>query len=442
MKLPWNKTATPEPPTETVPPPPPGPAPVAANDQAPDQTPPAAAAVTEPGGIDFTRGIASVVTAASAVFTIWSVWDLARHGAEEGQAAPHAVGLGAGIGVEAVWLWLLAIEWKQASRTGRVNPVLTRTGWALAAGAAVVLAVHGVMTSWPMALLAVLPLAAKAGWHWLTALRCEQTRARLEAEAAAARAAVDAERQAEEAAQAAEQADRERELALSTELTEGEERELAEIRRQAAYARARAAAETELTSAEAEADRLRQEAAADAERVRQETEHQMRQDALRRRVEAQMAAQQADADLLRQRLSLEQELRLMRPFELGAAGAVSGSSDQVPNDASGLEGLPPATAGFGFAQPSRPAWGAPRADLGVPPGASPAASPGAPQGASPNPGPLTGPQKLLAYVNGQGQQATVKGAARELRVDPRTVRRYRDSLIKQGHDLSVLGGES
>lgn len=433
MKLLWKKTTNPEPPIEpTAPPAPaPEPEPVVVEDQAPEQAPPAAA-VTETG-VDFTRIIASVVTAASAVFTVWSVWDLARHGAEEGQAAPHLVGLGAGIGVEAVWLWLLAIEWQQATRTGRVNPVLTRTGWALAGGACVVLVVHGVLTSWPMALLAVLPLAAKAGWHWLTALRCEQTRARLEAEAAVARAAAETERQAEEETRRQEEEVKRREQMLSTGLTPEQEEELAQIRRQASYARAKAEAESELTTAQAEADRERQQADADSERIRQETESQMRQEAVQRRVREQMAMQQANVDLLKQRNELEMELRLTRPYALGSAEEAH--SSRVPDDPSGF-GLPP-VSGFGFAQPQSREGEAPRSDLGVPPGASPSAPGGAPRPEEA----LTGPQRLLVYVDDAGAQATVKGAARQMGVHPRTIRRYRETLAEAGHDVSALGAD-
>ncbi|MFE1396264.1 hypothetical protein ACFW3Z_25645 [Nocardiopsis alba] len=89
--------------------------------------------------------------------------------------------------------------------------------------------------------------------------------------------------------------------------------------------------------------------------------------------------------------------------------------------------------------------GASPSDLGVPPGASPARLPRAPQGASPASGgveqPLTGPQRLLSYLTEAGSEATVKGAARELRVDPRTIRRYRDRLADAGHDMAALNGD-
>ena len=428
MKLLWKKTANPEPQTEIVAPPAPAPAPepapVVADDQDGEQTPPAAAAAGEPGGIDFTRVIASIVTAASAVFTVWSVWDLTLRGAEEGQAAPHVVGLGAGVGVEAVWLWLLAIEWQQASRTGRVHPALTRTGWVLAFGAAVVLVVHGVMTSWPMALLAVLPLAAKAGWHWLTALRCEQTRARLEAEATAAREAAEAQRKAEEEAHRKEAAKEARASKLSAELTEEQQAELAALEREAAYVTAKTEKELALDAARAHAEQQR--ALAD----------------IRRQAERQMAVDEGAADIEVQRAELRNRIRLASPVYTVTELPAGGQNEQVPNDPSGF-GIPPVggapVAGFGFAQAPRPAGGAPRPDLRVPPGAPSATSPGAPGGAPQSEEALSGPQRLLAYVADAGEQATVKGAAREMGVHPRTIRRYRERLAEAGHDVSALG---
>lgn len=326
MKLLWKKTTNPEPPIEPAAPPAPAPEPepVVVEDQAPEQAPPAAA-VTETG-VDFTRIIASVVTAASAVFTVWSVWDLARHGAEEGQAAPHLVGLGAGIGVEAVWLWLLAIEWQQATRTGRVHPVLTRTGWALAGGACVVLVVHGVLTSWPMALLAVLPLAAKAGWHWLTALRCEQTRARLDAEAATARAAAEAERQAQEETHRQEVEKEARQSKLSAELTEEQQAELAELEREAAYVAAKTDKELALDAARAHADQQRALAQ------------------IRRQAEQQMTVDEASADIEVRRAELRNRIHLASPL-YSVRELPAGETQQVPDDPSGF-GVPP-VAGFG-----------------------------------------------------------------------------------------------
>ncbi|GAB3214279.1 hypothetical protein GCM10027294_53370 [Marinactinospora endophytica] len=357
--------------------------------------------IGSPASVDFTRVIATVVTAASAVFTVWSVWDLlAGHG-----GAPHAVGLGAGIGVEAVWLWVLAIEHQQASRAGRVSPVLTRTGWVLAAGAAVVLLVHGLVTSWPMALLAVLPVAAKAGWHWLTALRAEETASRLEAERQAERAAAEEARRAEEEARRRAEEEAQRASRLSAELTEEQRAELAELERQTAYVTAKTEKELALAAARAHAEQQR----ALAE--------------IRRQAEQQMALDEGAADVELQRIKLKNRLRLAAPVYSVA------ELPQAPDDLSEL-GVPPVaqqTVGFGFTT-----RGASPADLRTPPSASPGASPG---GAAPS-----GPERLLAYMQ-QAEAATVKGAAREMGVDPRTIRRWRDGLAEAGHDVSVLGGD-
>ncbi|MFJ9558397.1 hypothetical protein ACIRPH_31705 [Nocardiopsis sp. NPDC101807] len=431
MRWPW-KTETEELAAAAAPTPTPPPAPAP-----PVAEPAPAAAVVEPehdqeenvvpaappsGGIDLTRVIASIVTAASAVFTVWSVWDLARGFGEEGHAAPHAVGIGAGVGVEAVWLWLLAIEWQQASTTGRVSKALTRTGWALAVGASVVLVVHGVVTSWPMVLLAVLPLAAKAGWHHLTSARAEQTRARLAVEAAAARAAAEAERQKAEDARRAQEAEQARQAARSTTLTEAQEAELAELRRTAAFVTAKTDAELELDAARAHADQQR--ALAD----------------IRRRAEQQMTVDEASADIEVRRAELQNRIHLAKPLYT-VREITPGGQHVVPDDPSGF-GLPPVSgttgSGFGFApQAQAHAGGASPADLRVPPHASPTASPDAPLGASPVEVDLPVPQRLLAYIAEHGDASTVKGAARELDVDPRTVRRYRDDMSGT-HDMSAL----
>src|SRR5699024_11736756 len=63
----------------------------------------------------------------------------------------------------------------------------------------------------------------------------------------------------------------------------------------------------------------------------------------------------------------------------------------------------------------------------------------APRGASPAEGALSGPQRLLDYVTQAGNEATVKGAAREMGVHPRSIRRYRERLAEAGHDVSALG---
>ncbi|WP_026119891.1 winged helix-turn-helix domain-containing protein [Nocardiopsis ganjiahuensis] len=440
MKLMWKKTANPahsEPPLEAAAPPAPAPAPepVVADDQTPEPTPPAAAAAGEPGGIDFTRVIASVVTAASAVFTVWSVWDLARHGAEEGQAAPHAVGLGAGIGVEAVWLWLLAIEWQQASRTGRVNPVLTRTGWVLAAGASVVLVVHGVMTSWPMALLAVLPLAAKAGWHWLTALRCEQTRTRLEAEGAAAREAALAQRRAEEEARREQAAKEALESKLSSDLTETQRAELAELEREAAYVSAKTEKELALDAARAHAEQQRVLAQ------------------IRRQAEQQMTVDEASADIEVRRAELRTRIHLATPLYTAQELPAADHHEQVPDDPSGFGVAPVAGFGAGLSQARAQGGGIGRQGGGIAPDLQGRPSPTVGGGGIGRQGGGTGAdqaeraphhaarlevgrdtrQRVLEEIRYAGVGVSNAELSRLLGIGRTTVRDHRNALREAGH---------
>jgi len=307
-------------------------------------TEPAHAGIAAPpaSGLSPVTLIAALVTAASVAFTTWSVYDLlAAH-------APALVALATGVGLEMVWLFALASEYQQAKSTGRTEQRVSVTGWVLAVLTAVVIVVHAFLTAGSLVILAAMPLAAKAGWHLRTRAVAAETRARLEAEQAAREEAQRAEREAARAEQAEREEARRREQALSTNLTEDEEQDIADLYRRANLARRRAKAQTELTTAEAEADQHRAEADAEAERIRQETEHRMRQEALQRQVDEQMAVQRANADLLKQRAELEAELRLAQPYQLGAG------QSRVPDDASSLEPAPGAPgeatfAGFGSA---------------------------------------------------------------------------------------------
>lgn len=316
--------------------------------QTPDPGPQTAspAVAVAPGGVNPTTAIASLVTLASVVFTTWSVFDMAT------PAAPDLVALAAGAGVELVWLYILATEWQQAGRTGHLSRGLTVTGWVLAAVAAVIITVHGVLTMLALAVLAVLPLAAKAGWHWQTSLRAAATRARLEAEAQTARERAEAARREAEERHHREAEAQRRSQELSVEPTDADEREIAQLRRKAAVARLRADAEKDLVTAEAEADRMRQEAEADAERIRLETESRMRREAIENRTAEDLAVLEANAKLFRRRHEVEVELALTRPYELE-----TGTSTRVPNDASMLQTGTPGTfansgAGFGGAMAS------------------------------------------------------------------------------------------
>lgn len=286
------------------------------------------------GWTDPVRLISGVITAASAITTVWALWDLISGDGTD--PAAHLVGLAAGLVVEGGWLVVLASNYQAAAREGSVARWRTIVGWTLAGGAALLLGYHGVAAdSLAWSLLGLLPLISKTAWHVITHTRARRTRQ-----------ALDARESQEKAAAEAARAQAERERALSTGLTPEQEEELAGIRRQAVYARAKAEVETELTTAEAEADRQRQQAGSESERIRQETESQMRQEAIRRQVAEQMAVQQANADLLQQRHDLETKLRLTRPYELGRA---DDAGERVPDDPSGF-GIPPVggpVAGFG-----------------------------------------------------------------------------------------------
>ncbi|MFE3457401.1 hypothetical protein ACFXKD_07620 [Nocardiopsis aegyptia] len=336
---------------------------------------------------------ASIPSALSLAWTAWSVADMIP--------APWPVAVAAGIALDVALVAAVAIAW--------VAPSIARgaqaASWLIAGVAAAAIAIH----SWPispaLALMAAVPLISKALWHLALS-------AKAAGEAAAAAAAA---RAAEQAAKERAEAER-KDRRLSTGLTEDQEAELAELERQRAYTEAKAAKALALAEAEAKA--------AQEERLAE----------IRRRAETQMATDEATAQIHVRRAELAQQIQLAAPVYTATeipAGA------RVPDDPSGLDDLPPGTApvaGFGFPQqPPAPARGASPADLRVPPGASPSASPGA----SPVEEGLTVPQRLLRYVADHGPSSTVKGAARELGVDPRTIRRYRDDLSAQ-HDMSAL----
>ncbi|MDE3724754.1 hypothetical protein PWG71_25490 [Nocardiopsis sp. N85] len=281
-------------------------------------------------------GAAAIPSVLSLIWTATSVADMITIGAP-------IVPLAVGVVLDLALVGGVLIAW--------VAPEIRRTAsnasWILAAIAAAAIGYH----HWGQeaVIFAVVPLISKLLWHLALAARTawEQrrdaaARALAEQEAAERRKAEQTARDAEQATLAEAERARERAEALSTDLTEAEEAEHAELRRKARRIRARAEAEREVIQAEAEADRIRQEATAEAERVRQETEHRMRQDAIRRRVDEEMAIQKADADLLKQRFALERELRLIRPYELTDADPAA----RVPDDVSALTPTGGPTTGF------------------------------------------------------------------------------------------------
>ncbi|MEV2276185.1 hypothetical protein AB0I72_11405 [Nocardiopsis sp. NPDC049922] len=294
---------------------------------------PAPAAPPAPGGwFTPTRLVIGAAVLPSLLSLIWVATTVAEITGGPG-------GWAAGIFADVVIVSTVAVAWFNPD----VRRVASIGGWVAAIAAGVLLGWHYLGTE--QIAFALVPIGSKFLWHVALLARTAWERRRAAAVRTVNARAERARRETEEAAHAEAERTREREQALSTELTEDELRELASLRRQAAYARARAEAENELTTAEADADRLRQEAVAEAERIRRETEHRMRQEAIQRRVQEQMAVQQANADLLKQRQALELELQLTRPYAVGAA-----SQARVPDDVSGLDDLGPDTApvaGFG-----------------------------------------------------------------------------------------------
>ena len=297
-----------------------------------------------PTGADPVRILAGVLAAGSVIFTGWKIWDLiAGPGAG---ILMHGVGVASGLAVESAWLMLLALAHQQATRTGHVSRWVTIAGWVLAVGAAGILFAHGVQSgAWVMALLGVLPLMAKTAWHGLTHTRALETLDRNQAaeQARAEADRIELEREQEAARAEAQRAERER--ALSTGLTPDQEEELAQIRRQAAYARAKAQAESELTTAQADADRERQQAEAESERIRRQAESALRQEAIQSKTEEELAVLEANARLVKRRQEVEVELELTRPYALP-----TGAGPRVPDDASSISPDGPTStsvAGFG-----------------------------------------------------------------------------------------------
>ena len=231
----------------------------------------------------FVLAVGGALTGASMAWTAWSVVDMV------GTITPLPVAIAVATGVELSWLAMVAVEWAHAQRGQRVPRALAAAGWATVAVVVAVLTLHGVMAGWALIPLAAMPLGAKALWHWALVSRAEEARER-----------------------------RQRAAAMDDSLTEEQQAELAEARRQAAYIRARAEAE--------------------AERLRAEAEHQARLDALRRQAELQMEADQAAAEVARRRCQLRAELERGRAL----LGLQPATPTATPGDTPGGE---PATPG-------------------------------------------------------------------------------------------------
>jgi hypothetical protein len=270
---------------------------------------------------------ASIPSALSLAWTAWSVADMIP--------APWPVAIAAGIALDVALVAAVAIAW--------VAPAIARgaqvASWLIAGVAAAAIAIHSWSLSPALALMAAVPLIAKALWHLALS-------AKAAGEAAAAEAAA---RAAEQDAKERAEAER-KERRLSSELTEDEQAELAELERQRAYTEAKAARELALAEAEAKAEQERRLAE------------------IRRRAETQMATDEATAQIHVRRAELAQQIRLAAPVY---SVAEIPAGPRVPDDPSGLDDLPPGTApapmaGFGFAQTGAPARGSHPADQHVP----------------------------------------------------------------------------
>ncbi|MET9713365.1 hypothetical protein [Nocardiopsis alba] len=268
---------------------------------------------------DPVRLIAGVITAASAITTVWALWDLIS--ADGTDPAAHLVGLAAGLVVEGGWLLVLASNYQAAAREGAVARWRTIVGWTLAGGAALLLGYHGIAAgSLAWSLLGLLPLISKTAWHVLTHARARQARQALQERRARERAAAEAAR-----------AQAEQDRALSTELTPEQEAELAALEREAAYVTAKTERELALDAARAQSEQQR----ALAE--------------IRRQAERQMAVDEGAADIEVQRAELRNRIRLASPVYTVTELPAGGHHDQVPTDPSGF-GIPPTSgsvAGFG-----------------------------------------------------------------------------------------------
>lgn len=241
----------------------------------------------------------TATTAASVVFTTWAVADLAT--IPTTGAAPLAIAITAGLAVEGLWLSLLATEWAQARRTGHVSTPLSTVGWVLAVAASAVIVVHGLITFPILAILAILPLGAKAGWFFRTRDRAAQTREDL----------------------ARKKEERRRAEALSTDPTEKEQQALAERARRLEVRR------QEMELAEAEAD----------------LKHTAEINAIERKGRAELARARAYFTVAKEVQQNDREIG----YQQAPAVLALGSGSFAPDDASALGAPGGGDTGMGFA---------------------------------------------------------------------------------------------
>lgn len=255
--------------------------------------PPAAASGAAPAPLSARAPVllAAVPSAASLVWTAWSVTDMLP--------APLPVGLAAGVVLDVALVSAVAIAW--------VAPDVARpakaAGWAIASLAAVLVGWHAAQITLVLAGLGLIPLVSKALWH--LALDAKIARHAAEAEAAeTARRAAEAAAAREEERQrvAAEEAER-RDAELDPGLTHDQRAEIADKLRRAAYLRELAAAEREVEDAEAEAA------------------HQAELARIRRAGAQQREMDREDAATVKARIALTREIRASEPADFALPSA-------------------------------------------------------------------------------------------------------------------------
>ena len=242
---------------------------------------------------------AAIPSVLSLAWTAWSIADMVP--------APWPIAVAAGIALDVALVAAVALAWlaPAAARPAQA------ASWAIAALAAAAIGVHSWQITPELALLAAVPLVAKGLWHLA-----------LVAKTAADAAAQDA----ETARRKAEQAQEQKQRRLSTDLTEDEEAQVADLKRRAAFTKEQAEAQRELDAATSEA------------------QHRAKLAQIQRQAEEQMAADEATAQIHVRRHELAQQIDLAAPV---AAAAQHQQLPAVPDDASSLAPPQDGQAGFG-----------------------------------------------------------------------------------------------
>lgn len=339
---------------------------------------PAPASGDSPRSVKATIAIASLPSLASLVWTAWSLIDMID--------APLPVGLAAGVVLDVAMVSAIAIAWINLA----VAPGAKKFGWFVASIAAVLVGWHAYEIMPILVILGIIPLVATGLWHF--ALNARIARAARKDALEAARLVKEAEEA--EAKRLAEEEDAAREAELSTDPTHEQKRLAAQKRRDAAAERDLADADVELADARAERD------------------HKLKIASIRRAAAETREMERQDAETIKERVALIREIKAGQGIALGAG---EGAMDMPSLAASPSASL----MGFGAVMGS---------DLGV----SRGRPGGVPSGIDPE------LQELLTYIASAGEEASVRGASRELGVAPATIRRRRDRAEEAGLNMSAL----